>query len=170
MLELIASRERTAEARQMDAARLASEALRKQEAAKRRAAQAAVAQEALRSSSLAEWKTRHFSDSWILRQPSTLAALQAAVQATTATTNDEDDDDDPTKQALLRLLQMEKKSRKWYGAALPSAWFVRVCAPALEASSAASMHDTLQAQLACLQKALYSLSGTWVCGRESFFC
>jgi hypothetical protein len=151
------------EARKMDEARLDSERMRKQEAQRRRTIIAKEKRQSILDTPLEQWYAQHFPQSWILQDTSTRTTLETGTAISTT------QEENAFKAALLDLLELENKARKWYGPVLPSAWFARICASQLVDAAMTNHHQSttsilttaIQSQLTALQSGMYSLDGTF---------
>jgi hypothetical protein len=175
MVDLVTQREELEHAKQMDEARLASEALRKDEARRRRESIAAELKERRLEAPLQEWLKDFFCNSWILSSRSAYEVLdkcmmsndsnscsgeQATTSSTTTTTGFRD--------ALFELLDTEKNSRQWYGT-LPRAYYtVLVCTRLVNAGeNSETLTKQLVAESETLKKVLLTLSGTFILQESS---
>lgn len=134
MCWIIQQREEREDARQMDAARLASEAEKEKEDAKRTAT--------FRYANMEELKAK-FSSSWILDNLST-GWLLSSIQ------------NDKNKTSWIRLLDLEAKALKWYGNKLPSYYFLELCERG-EAKNESEVGKWLTYECKSLEDGLYKL-------------
>ena len=141
MIAIVTAREEAAEARKMDEARLASERTRKAEAAARRQANKERHEEQIRQSGLDEWlfNASMFPHSWLLR-----SVARPKLEEELGTIKD----------ALIALLELEKKSHQWYKD-LPSAYFDMLARQLLSATDVPSF---LKRETQTLQQAMFELS------------
>ncbi|GKY96212.1 hypothetical protein MPSEU_000581100 [Mayamaea pseudoterrestris] len=147
MIDIITTREELDEAKKMDEARRQSEVSRKEDARKRRRAIEDEQLKQLQSGSLDVWRTdpAMFASSWILNHDATRQVL-----STVATNSD-------AKMKLIELLQLEKRSMKWFRD-LPRAYFVdcvvpRICGESAKADAAAATGVSKNSAAAALNAA-----------------
>jgi hypothetical protein len=176
MVDLVTQREDLEHARQVDEARLASEALRKEEAQRRRASIAAELKERRVQAPLREWLSDFFCNSWILSTASAYDVLDKCMtmasnnDSSSSSNNDNGSNSSSGDQAtlaiefrdaLFALLDTEKNSHQWYGKHLPRAYFtILVCKRLLDAGeNAESLTKQLVVESETLKRELFTLSG-----------
>jgi hypothetical protein len=169
MIDIITAREEAAEAQKMDEARRQSEQCRKEEAKKRRDQIQRDRQDKLASATFADLGQLYFPHSWILHGPAA-GRLQHSITAAYGSTT-------PLKQALIQLLELEAKARKWYGPTLPAAYFRRVLSAELflanhvdnDEDATTTLSDTLSDRVNYLQHVMYQLSAQTKSGVPKVF-
>ncbi|GAX12623.1 hypothetical protein FisN_13Lh089 [Fistulifera solaris] len=154
MLDIISNREETDEARKMDEARMLSERTRKQESKRLRLIIAQNQYEERKKATWSEWLSRSdmYARSWLLTNAGVKESLEQRVHRNMQ-----------VKEALMEILDLEKKSRKWYGQALPRAYFRGTLAQQI--SSKVENHSTaeqvlgfLKSEIVMLKEAMFTLS------------
>ncbi len=154
MLDIITNREEMDEARKMDDARMLSERTRKQESKRRRTIIAQNQAEERKKATWSEWLSRSdmYARSWLLANAGVKESLEQHVQSNLQ-----------IKETLMEMLDLEKKSRKWYGQALPRAYFRGALAQQI--SSKVENHfnveqvlGILKGEVSVLKEAMFTLS------------
>jgi hypothetical protein len=178
MVDLVTQREDLEHARQVDEARLASEALRKEEAKRRRASIAAELKVRRLEAPLREWLNDFFCHSWILSTHHAYDVIDKCMILASSNSNNNSSSNSSGggeqattttataattefRDALFELLDTEKNSRQWYGKHLPRAYFtVLVCKRLVDAGeNAESLTKQLLAESETLKRELFTLSG-----------
>ena len=149
MCDLVSQREEAAEARRMDQARLLSLADRQEEAARRRRAQAQQRHQERMQASWDEWRDDDsmFPHSWLLSRDGVRRAWEGAVRNSRH-----------VRAQMLTLLELEQKSRKWYGEILPRAFFELVLAERLGKADHGDRSVMLDREIQQLKRGLFTLS------------
>ncbi len=154
MLDIISNREETEEARKMDEARMLSERTRKQESKRLRLIIAQNQHEERKKATWSEWSSRSdmYARSWLLANAGVKASLEPRVQRNMQ-----------VKEALMELLDLEKKSRKWYGQALPRAYFRGTLAQQISSkvendSTVEQVLEFFKTETSTLKEAMFTLS------------
>ena len=142
MMWILQQRDETAEARKMDDARARSEQLRR-EAAQRRAQAAA---ERLHEASVEEWKQAKdlFHGSVLLNQLKENKVRKIREQ---------------NEQVLIDFLQLEKKTRKWYGRDVPWCYWCQIANRWNQTNDQdiAGLVQNIRDERTTLEKSMYSL-------------
>ena len=198
MLNIISQREEMDHVQKEDQARVESERIRKAEASRLRLLAAQEKERVLQAATLAEWRESFFPKSWILHTVDAYDTLQAFLNDHVEEEEDVVDYDDEfdekrknnkkrmqteakknrnnctsttVKNALLRLLKLERDSQKWYKNNLPRVYYLTVVNPNIQNFSvgnntpACDLVAYLVEEADRIQHALCSLHGKMV-----FFC
>lgn len=156
MMWIVTQREEAAEAQKLDEARVSSEQadaaleLSRKNEMERELKNADLADLVGSVDEDVEIRSRHFPDSVLLRNQSVRSLLGEAASANSL-----------GKDNVIRLLNLEKKARKWYGTVLPYSYFQYVCCPRLEGGAtegATGLCQRLTRESDELEKVMYNLS------------
>jgi hypothetical protein len=158
MMWIVTQREEAAEASKLDEARISSEQANLAIEQSRNQEMARVLQNAdlvdligLSQDDI-EIKSKHFPCSTLLRNRS---VKKCFLKITTSS-----DSNSSGKEEVIRLLNLEKKARKWYGTVLPFSYFEYTLRPRLEGwarANASQMCQKLRHESDQLEKAMYNL-------------
>lgn len=145
MIDIVSLREEADETKKMDEARRQSEKTRKEEAKRRRLAIQEERKLELESATVDAFRSTHFPNSWILQGTAGPRIENAVTRTSTA-----------LKRSLISLLELEQKTRKWYGPTLPRSYFRRILSATL--TTCESLADTLDDRVKYLQTIMFQLS------------